>query len=211
MTNYARAERLALCDTLLRTGPTAATLCEGWTTKDLAAHLVLREGRPDVQLGMVVPGLATRSAAVQRRLTDGPFERLVATVRSGPPTWHPTRLGAVDQLVNTAEFYVHHEDVLRAEPTWTTPREIPAELQATLWRTCQVVARLGLRKAPVGVEVVAEGHGRTVVRSGEPLVQVHGSPAELLLFAFGRRSAAQVRFDGPIEAVDALRGTPSGH
>jgi hypothetical protein len=36
-------ERLELCDLLLELGPDAPTLCEGWTTADLAAHLVLRE------------------------------------------------------------------------------------------------------------------------------------------------------------------------
>lgn len=211
VTNFARTERQALCDTFARTGPQAPTLCEGWTTQDLAAHLVMREGRPDAQLGMLVPALAGRTAAAQRALTSGPFEQLVATVRSGPPGWHPTRLGAVDQLVNTAEFYVHHEDVLRAQPGWTTPREMPAELQRSLWRTCQVVGRLGLRKAPVGVELVADGYGRTVVRAGEPVVQVHGLPTELLMLAFGRGSVAQVRFEGPVDAVDALRAAAGGH
>ncbi len=209
VTNYARVERLALCDTLLRTGPDAPTLCEGWATRDLAAHLVLREGRPDAQVGALVPALADRAAALQQRVSSGPYDDLVASVRTGPPVWHPSRLGPVDQLVNTAEFYVHHEDVLRAEPDWTTPRVIPEELQRTLWRTCQGVGRLALRKAPVGVELVADGYGSTVVRKGDPAVQVHGSPAELLLFVFGRRTAAQVRLDGPADAIAALRGSPS--
>lgn len=209
MTNYARVERLALCETLLRTGPDAPTLCEGWRTRDLAAHLVLREGRPDAQIGMLVPALADRTAAVQERLASGPFGDLVGAVRTGPPGWHPTRIAAVDQVVNTGEFFVHHEDVLRAEPGWTTPRAVPDALQRTLWRTCQVAGRLALRRAPVGVELVADGYGRTVVRKGQPLVRVHGSPAELLLFAFGRRAVAQVPLDGPPDAVAALASTPS--
>src|SRR5882762_622635 len=36
-------ERRELCDLFLELGPDAPTLCEGWTTLDLAAHLVLRE------------------------------------------------------------------------------------------------------------------------------------------------------------------------
>lgn len=209
MTNYARVERQALCDTISRTGPDAPTLCEGWAARDLAAHLVLREGRPDAQAGMLVPALADRTAAMQRRVASGPYDDLVATVRTGPPVWHPTRLGPVDQLVNTAEFFVHHEDVLRAEPGWTTPRVVPEQLQRALWRACRGVGRLALRSAPVGVELVADGHGSTVVRSGDPVVQVVGTPAELLLFAFGRRSVAQVRLEGPDAAVTALRETPS--
>ncbi|HBA95165.1 MAG TPA: TIGR03085 family protein, partial [Acidimicrobiaceae bacterium] len=52
----AQAERAALCDLLLDVGPEAPTLCEGWTAAHMAAHLVLRERRPDVGLGLVLPG-----------------------------------------------------------------------------------------------------------------------------------------------------------
>ena len=44
--SYSQEERLALCALLDKSGPDAPTLCEGWTTGDLAAHLVLREHRP---------------------------------------------------------------------------------------------------------------------------------------------------------------------
>ena len=46
MTRYAFAERLALADLMAEVGPDAPTLCGGWTTRDLAAHLLLRERRP---------------------------------------------------------------------------------------------------------------------------------------------------------------------
>src|ERR1700743_2358756 len=55
---YARDERLALCALLDRTGPDAPTLCEGWRTGDLAAHLVLREHRPDAAVGIMGGPLA---------------------------------------------------------------------------------------------------------------------------------------------------------
>ncbi|MGD0448569.1 MAG: maleylpyruvate isomerase family mycothiol-dependent enzyme [Candidatus Dormibacteria bacterium] len=41
-------ERRELCDLLIQVGPDAPTLCEGWTTSDLAAHLVLRERFPSL-------------------------------------------------------------------------------------------------------------------------------------------------------------------
>ena len=44
---YSRQERQALCDDLQAAGPDAPTLCVGWTARDLAAHLVLRERRLD--------------------------------------------------------------------------------------------------------------------------------------------------------------------
>ncbi len=50
--SYSREERRALCALLDETGPDAPTLCEGWTTGDLAAHLVLRERRPDAAAGV---------------------------------------------------------------------------------------------------------------------------------------------------------------
>src|SRR5262249_60545235 len=46
----------ALCDTLERVGPAAPTLCEGWTTADLAAHLVVRERKPLAGPGIVLGG-----------------------------------------------------------------------------------------------------------------------------------------------------------
>src|SRR5690606_24047731 len=42
MTEHARAERHALADLLMAVGPDAPTLCAGWTTAHLAAHLVVR-------------------------------------------------------------------------------------------------------------------------------------------------------------------------
>src|SRR3954454_24263736 len=113
MTRYAQDERRALFDTLLATGPDAATLCEGWTTRDLATHLVLRDRRPDAQLGQLVPFLADHAATVTASVHDADWADLVASVGSGPPSWSPARLGPVDEAINTAEFFVHHEDVRR--------------------------------------------------------------------------------------------------
>ncbi len=206
MTNHARSERLALCDTLQRVGPHAATLCEGWRTRDLAAHLLVREGRPDAQVGQLVPALGAHARAVQGRAVDQPFDTLVQSVRTGPPRWSPMRLAPVDEAVNSAEFFVHHEDVLRAQPAWTA-RPLPDEHHRALWRAVPVVARIALRKAPVGVELVAPGYGRVTVRKGDPQVQVEGAPGELLLWAFGRHEVAQVRLSGSDVAVARLRSS----
>ena len=50
-----RAERTALCDLFLAVGPDAPTLAGEWTTRDLAAHLVVRERRPDAAAGDRLP------------------------------------------------------------------------------------------------------------------------------------------------------------
>ena len=63
--SYSREERRALCALLDETGPDAPTLCEGWTTGDLAAHLVLRERRPDAAAG--VAGLIKTVLALSNR------------------------------------------------------------------------------------------------------------------------------------------------
>lgn len=209
MTNHARSERLALCTTLERVGPQSPTLCQGWDTADLAAHLVVREHRPDAQAAQLVGAMSGHAETVQRNESGRPYGDLVAALRSGPPFWHPTRLSAIDAVVNTAEFFVHHEDVLRAQPSWT-PRPLSDDLQRALWRNCSGVGRLALRRAPVGVELVAPGHGRVTVRKGSPLVRVEGLPGELLLFAFGRRQVAQVHLEGTAAAVAQLEASPSG-
>ena len=50
MTGHAARERQALCDTLERVGPAAPTLCDPWSSAELAAHLVIRDSRPDLAL-----------------------------------------------------------------------------------------------------------------------------------------------------------------
>lgn len=209
MSHFAHDERQALCDTLLDVGPQASTMCDGWAARDLAAHLVVRERRPDAAVGMYLPALAGHTASVQDDLAAGPWPELVERVRSGPPFWHPARFAVVDEAFNLAEFYVHHEDVRRAQPDWR-PRELTLDLEAALWRACGTAGRLTLRRADVGVELVSPEHGRVVARGGSPTVRVEGSPGELLLFAFGRREVAQVDLDGPAAAVQRLRTAPVG-
>ena len=67
-------------------GPDAPTLCEGWTTRDLAAHLVVRERRPDALPGLVFGPLASHTARPQDQLTASTtYEDLVELFASGPP------------------------------------------------------------------------------------------------------------------------------
>lgn len=208
MAKHAQAERHALADLLLKEGPDAPTLCEGWKTADLAAHLVTRERRPDAGIGLVLPAASGYTERVQRGIRDGrSWPDLVEMVRSGPPA--PLR--PLDESINTVEYFVHHEDVRRARPGWQ-PREISAALSEALWRRVKS-ARFFLRKAPVGIELARDGDSgagdggryRVTVKNATPTVTVIGTPAELTMWAMGRTSAANVRFDGTGEAVAALR------
>ena len=102
MTRFASSERQGLCDTFERVGPDAPTLCSPWRTRDLAAHLVVRERRPDVSAGILVPALAGRLAKVQDGYAAWEWPRLVNEVRTGPPAWSPTSLRSIDEATNTA-------------------------------------------------------------------------------------------------------------
>lgn len=204
---YSRDERLALADLLERSGPGAPTLCAGWQTLDLAAHLVLRESRPDAAAGVLGGPLGGHTARVQQRLAAKlGYAGLIRAFRDGPPRLSPFALPRVDEAANTVEYFVHHEDVRRAAPGWA-PRDIPDGLSDALWRRLKS-ARLFLRKAPVGVELARDEGGapfRLTVRNATPVVTVIGTPAELTMWAMGRASAADVRFDGTEEAVEKLR------
>jgi len=121
---YSRQERLALCALLEDTGPDAPTLCAGWTTGDLAAHLVLRERRPDAAAGVLGGPLAWHTARVQRRIRErNTFSDLIQSIRTGPPRLSPMALPGMDERANTVEYFVHHEDVRRAVPGWE-PRDL---------------------------------------------------------------------------------------
>ncbi len=211
MTRHARTERLQLCDTLERVGPDAPTLCEGWATRDLAAHLVVREHRPDLQAGAYVPFLADRLQREQRALAGGDFPALVARVRAGAPAWNPMHLAAVDELTNTVEYVVHHEDVRRAQPDWK-PRELSPELEAALWSSLRRSARLMFRKAPTGIVLVAPGRGRHAARlpDARGTVVLRGAPLELVLFAYGRQDVARVEASGDADDIAALQGAHLG-
>ena len=214
--SYSRDERRALCALLDETGPDAPTLCEGWTTGDLAAHLVLRECRPDAAAGVAGGPLAGYTARVQQRIRSRiPFPDLVRTIRSGPPALSVMALPGMDERVNAVEFFVHHEDVRRGAPGWE-PRELGSGESDMLWHRLRM-ARFMLRKAPVGVELArddlarddidtsADGASyRITARNATPAVTVVGSPAELTMWVMGRRAAARVRMDGIQVAVTKL-------
>ncbi len=205
MTRFASSERQGLCDTFERVGPDAPTLCTPWLTRDLAAHLVVRERRPDVAAGIFVPALAGRTEQVQNGYAAWEWSRLVDQVRSGPPAWSPTSLARVDEVMNTAEFFVHHEDVLRGGQDWSA-RELPADLESALWGIVSRAARLQFARSRVGVVLVAPTYGRMQVHALTDLgtVVVKGAPGELLLYSFGRRGVAQVDVSGPQEALAAI-------
>ena len=209
--SFARDERAALCALLEETAPRAPTLCEGWRTLDMAAHLVLREHRPDAAAGVMGGPLAGHTERVRRVLIDRtPYQRLVDEIRNGPPRLSVFGLPGMDERLNTVEYFVHHEDVRRGADGWE-PRDIGAGLTEHLWQRLRA-ARFIFRKAPVGIELVRDdlpadpGHQRVRItaKARTPMVTVTGSPAELTMWAMGRTTAARVRFDGSEADVGRL-------
>jgi uncharacterized protein (TIGR03085 family) len=184
MTRLARTERAALCDTALEVGEDQPTLSGEWTVKDLVVHLLVREGSP-ASIGTVVSPLAGLTAAASRRLGRRPFPELVARLRSGPPRLSPFAIPKIDELANTAEYFIHHEDVRRARPGWS-PRPPDEERDRQIWRMVGLLGRLSYRASPVAVTLRRPDGEEHAVRSGPRTVILTGEPGELLLHAAGR-------------------------
>jgi uncharacterized protein (TIGR03085 family) len=206
---HARGERSSICDLFERLGPDAPTLCAGWTTYDLAAHLVLRERRPDAMGGIALKPLAGYTASVQNGLkARHPYPELVGLVRK--PGGVYGLLPFLDDAVNTLEYFVHHEDVRRAQPSWE-PRGLPADLDELVWKRVSAGARLMLRKSPVGVVLHRLGGGVALGgRRQGPKVEVTGAASELLMFSFGRQTHARVELTGEPESIELLRSASLG-
>jgi uncharacterized protein (TIGR03085 family) len=205
-------ERLALCDLFEELGADAPTLIEGWTAQDLAAHLVLRERDLIAGPCLVLPGPFQRFAERRRvRLArQREFAWLVARIRSGPPPGL-FRIGWVRSLANLNEFFVHHEDVRRANSLGPRSALTPA-FEAALWRNVHRGSRyLSRRLRGVGLEIGWSGTGqRMTVRRAQLTARLSGAPGELLLYLFGRRAAARVEVTGAAEAVATVHRTHFG-
>lgn len=209
MTSVAAAERAALLDLLEELGPEAPTLCEGWTTHDLAAHLVVRERRPHAVPGLAVPALHGITEALERRMRRVPYDELVARLRSGPPRWSPGGAlgGRLHGVTDVHEFYVHHEDVRRlVDPS---PREPAPGLDDALWARLRLLGpALALRARGLGITVVTPDGRSTRLRRGEDEVVLRGTPREVFLWLFGRRAAAHVEIEGTPAAVEKALVAP---
>lgn len=204
----ANDERRALCDLFEELGPDAPTLCTGWQTRDLAAHLVVRERRIDAAPGILASALAGHLQRLQDDYAAKPWSELVDLVRSGPAWFWPTRLGPIDELVNVAEFFVHHEDVRRAQAGWR-PRPADPRRDKAVWSALKRAGVMPLRNSPVGVAARTPGGAESMIKRGSEPVTLIGEPGELLLYAFGR-DEAEVSFEGAPTAVAAVQNAHRG-
>lgn len=193
------AERAALCDLMVELGPDAPTWNEGWTTADLAAHLLTRENRPDVLPGLVAGGAAARhTETVRREALKQPYAKVVQGLRNGPPWFWAAKWIPV---MDVHEWYVHHEDVRR--PNGGEPRDLSPDLEAQLWSLIDRFGRSLTRKLDIGIDVTnSEGQTKSI-RSGTGHVTLSGPTGELFLYLFGR--PVNVEITGDDIAVATLK------
>lgn len=201
-------ERAAICDEFEKVGPDLPTLCQGWTTRDLLDHLLVRERQPWASIGILVPALASVTDRAMAGYAPMPWSDAVGLLRAGAPAWSPFRVPALDRLANGGEFFVHHEDVRRGGPGWA-PRPADPVRDAELWTLLRRMGRMLFRGAAPGVVLRRPSGEEHVVTTGSGVVTLVGEPGELVLYGFGR-DAVRVEVEGTPEAVSALRSARRG-
>jgi uncharacterized protein (TIGR03085 family) len=209
MISLARAERAALADLFAEVGPDHPTLCGDWRTRELAAHLIVRERKPWASGGIMLKPLSGLTERAMDDVAHEPWAALVDKVRSGPQRWSLLSVEPVDRMFNGLEYFVHHEDVRRAVDGWTV-RALPTAHEEFIWLVMRTRASLFLRHAPVGVVLrTPDGHEK-VAKGGDPSVVVAGKPSEIALFVYGRQRVARVELSGDPDAVERLRTASLG-
>ena len=215
LVTFAKSERSELCARFDLVGPDAVTLCNGWTTHDLATHLWIRENDPIGATGLVakpLAGLLERRMAEVKQRWD--FAELVGRIRSGPARLSVFAIPGVDEGANTTEFFVHHEDVRRAGEVSEPARDLGADVEEWMWRRLKLLARAWFRRSHVGVTLerlgsVNEAGEAETIRAvgGSQIVTIVGPPSEIMLYAHGRGAVAEVKIVGEPEAIDILTNT----
>lgn len=206
--SLARRERAALCDLAIELGEDAPTLSGDWTAKDLVVHLLVREYSPIGAPGIAFGPLSRLTDLEMRRVGRRDFTDLVERLRRRGLT--PYSLPLVDQVANTLEYFVHHEDLRRAQPHWEPRTLDPADCD-TLWRAVRVSGRGLVRDARVPVTVRrTDTDASATLRHGEEPVEVVGPVGEVTLFLFGREQTRGLELLGPREKVETLRSARLG-
>ncbi|MCU1395726.1 MAG: hypothetical protein JWM34_4154 [Ilumatobacteraceae bacterium] len=203
-------ERAQLSDLFDELGPDQPTLCGDWTTRDLAAHLIVRERRPDAAGGILVPALAKRTEKVMADVAAEPYPALVEKFREGPPIWSPLGWPVVGDQANLFEFFIHHEDVRRAQPDWE-PRPDAGGRDDALWKSMKLGSKMFFRHSPAGVVLRSAGRDDIVAKKGDPGVTLVGLPGEIALIGFGRSpDLARVVIEGAPDDVAAFTASKRG-
>lgn len=201
------SERSALVQALADAGPSAPTLCEGWETRHLAAHLLLRESKPTLAAGVMGGPLGDRTERATNQLADEltgqrRYEKALRDFEALPGYLHMrSHFPGLDEAMNLIEYFVHTEDVRRASLTdgeKLPPRVLAEGVQEKMWQVLRARARMMVgKKYPDGLVLEAPGYSpavHTVVAppTGRVATVLTGEPGELVLYLFGREAAARV-------------------
>ena len=205
--SWVKQEQDSLVETLRTTDPDAPTLCDGWNVRRLLAHLTQREHSPVARIADSVPrkppgqepGLNKLTS--QARTPQG-YDALIDRFSQGAPRWSPMSWAA--DKFNLVEYLIHHEDIRRASANPVEPRDLPEAEQDAVWQQLGLLAKLGLRKSPVGVRLATPKGKSRVAKAGDG-VTLTGEPLELALWLSGRRDPAHVAVTGSPEAIDAFQ------
>lgn len=213
----AQTERAELADLFDELGPHQPTLCQGWETGDLLAHLLVRERRMDAALGVVIKPLAGWTAKVSSGYKKRPWAQQIELLRSGPPGFSPLGWGPVDAKANGLEMFIHHEDARRGQPDWQ-PRVLSPAARAELiplLTSALVISGLRKKAVPATARLTDEPDGpdRPIVLvpsarrntvAEQPGVVIRGGVGDILLWLSGR-SEVRIEFEGDPEAIAAVR------
>jgi uncharacterized protein (TIGR03085 family) len=208
MTSLAKRERVAISQLLRKLGPEAPTLCEGWNSFDLLVHLVSRETRPDAAIGIVLPIFSSWTTKVSQDIKSRGFENLIAEFEQGPKNTSFFAIPGVDNLANSFELLIHHEDLLRGQTDYS-PRTLDEDDKKLIWKRFTQSGKLLMRKAKVGI-IAQSDQGTYTIKSGQSCVTMKGEVIDLLLFAYGRKAHVNIEFEGEESAIRILKETKFG-
>lgn len=187
--SFQQTERAKLSQLMLELGPEAPTLCNGWTTKDLATHLFIRENRPHAAGGYFIPALKGVTESAESKINKRPYEDIVKAWAAGPPIY----IKPFDRLMNLSENFIHHEDVRRGSDRDAEPREFSAVVEGQLLQAAKMMGMMALSSSTAPVVLTPPNHPpitlggkRGVAEKGDRVVRVKGAPGELLLWVTGR-------------------------
>ena len=204
--SFSASARRRLAELFHRVGPDHNTLCEGWSTRDLAAHLYVRENDLLAAGGVLVPALENRLEEAMEAQKSRDYDELVDAWAAGPPRFSPFAL--LDSKANFTEHFVHHEDVRRGEGV-IEPRDFSNVVRKQMRSALEGMAPRMLKGSarpvvltPAGLAPITVAEKRGVSEKGDDVIRVSGEVGELLLWVFGR-DAVQVEIDG--DAAELVR------
>lgn len=195
------SERQQLVEYLREAGPHAATLCEGWQTRHMIAHLILRESKPFIAAGVIGGPLGAHTERETKALADtyttaGAYDTALFKFSKLHGYLHMrARNPKADCAMNLVEYFVHTEDVRRATDEWQ-PRQLPLEVESKIWQMLSKSARMVAgKKYRDGLILKAPGRSPLTItkpKAGKTAATLTGAPGELILHLFGRQKQAQV-------------------